>query len=95
MAEPAANRYYIFPATASGEDANPRDAEVLDRSGDADRPWEFGGLSADGRDGAGGVPCCKHLLACVLAEKWNAVLGGYIEQRLVSREEGAGLVGDL
>ncbi|KAI0878528.1 hypothetical protein GGS24DRAFT_397140 [Hypoxylon argillaceum] len=89
--EPAASRYHILPAATSGEDAD----DVWDRSGDADRPWEFGGLSADGRDGAGGVPCCKHLLACVLAEKWSAVLGGYIEQRSVSREEGAGLVGDL
>ncbi|KAI2631757.1 hypothetical protein GGS21DRAFT_159709 [Xylaria nigripes] len=57
--------------------------------------WEFGGLSKDGQDGVGGVPCCKHLLACVLAEKWNAVLGQYIEERVVGREEGAGLVGDL
>lgn len=64
----------------------------------ADEPWEFGGLSADGRDGGGGgggVPCCKHLLACVLTERWDAVLGAYVEERLVSREEGAGLVGDL
>lgn len=69
-------------------------------SGDADsrRAWEFGGLSADGRDGGAdgsNVPCCKHLLACVLAERWDAVLGGYVEERLVGREEGAGLVGDL
>ncbi|KAI1438585.1 hypothetical protein GGR50DRAFT_685279 [Xylaria sp. CBS 124048] len=61
----------------------------------SEKTWEFGGLSRDGKDDAGGVPCCKHLLACVLAEKWPAVLGSYMEERLVGREEGAGLVGDL
>ncbi|TRX90494.1 hypothetical protein FHL15_008663 [Xylaria flabelliformis] len=78
-------RYQIF----SEDDAMSSDE-------DAAQTWEFGGLSADEEHGAGGgVPCCKHLLACVLAEKWNAVLGRYMEERLVSREEGAGLVGDL
>lgn len=72
---------------------------------DKEEAWEFGGLSIDGRGGGGGgpgseggdggVPCCKHLLACVLAEKWNTVLGGYMEERVVGREEAAGLVGDL
>ncbi|KAI0001553.1 hypothetical protein F4779DRAFT_635387 [Xylariaceae sp. FL0662B] len=59
--------------------------------------WEFGGLSADGVDGSGirGVPCCKHLLACVLAERWGGLLGGYVEERVVGREEGAGLLGDV
>ncbi|KAI0445709.1 hypothetical protein F4803DRAFT_123940 [Xylaria telfairii] len=72
------------------------DYDAMCSAGDAGQAWEFGGLSADGKDGAGGgVPCCKHLLACVLAEKWNAVLGGYMEERMVGKEEGAGLVGDL
>ncbi|KAI0137473.1 hypothetical protein BJ170DRAFT_62612 [Xylariales sp. AK1849] len=69
--------------------------------------WEFGGLSFDGRDrsagGPGGsvghaggasVPCCKHLLACVLAERWS-VLGGYVQERRVGREEAAGLIGAI
>lgn len=92
--------YHIFPASTP-EDAKHRDADMMSSGDDAednnvaDQPWEFGGLSKDGKDGAGGVPCCKHLLACVLAEKWSEVLGGYIEERLVGREEGAGLVGDL
>ncbi|KAI0555716.1 hypothetical protein F4679DRAFT_569440 [Xylaria curta] len=82
---PVETRYQIFP-----ED------ETMSSDEDAVQTWEFGGLSADGKDGTGGgVPCCKHILACVLAEKWNAVLGGYMEERLVGREEGAGLVGDL
>ncbi|KAI1293343.1 hypothetical protein F5Y03DRAFT_332169 [Xylaria venustula] len=88
------SRYEISPAAKEG-DANSEYVDVTNGSGNTDHKWEFGGLSADGRDGAGGVSCCKHLLACVLAEKWNAVLGMYIEDRVVGREEAAGLVGDL
>lgn len=54
--------------------------------------WEFGGESADGRDG-GAVPVCKHLLACVLGERWG-VLKGYVKERSVGREEMAGLAGE-
>lgn len=54
--------------------------------------WEFGGLSADGREG-GAVPVCKHLLACVLGERWG-VLKGYVKERSVGREEMAGLAGE-
>ncbi|KAI0856322.1 hypothetical protein F4860DRAFT_506817 [Xylaria cubensis] len=82
---PAETRYQIFP-----ED------DAMSSDEDTAQTWEFGGLSADEENGAGGgVPCCKHLLACVLAEKWSAVLGRYMEERLVGKEEGAGLVGDL
>ncbi|KAK0122167.1 hypothetical protein ONS95_010427 [Cadophora gregata] len=53
--------------------------------------WEFGGMSMDGKGaGGGGVPCCKHLLACVLGERWD-VLIPYVKERFVSREEMAGL----
>ena len=55
------------------------------RSGGKD-DWSFGGLGTDEA-----VPCCKHLLACVLAERW-AVLGGYVPMRRVGRGEMAGLV---
>ncbi|CZS99969.1 hypothetical protein WAI453_003449 [Rhynchosporium graminicola] len=54
-----------------------------------DDEWQFGGLSVDGKDGKG-VPCCKHLLACVLGERWD-ILKGYVQERMVSREEMAGL----
>ncbi|OTA81376.1 hypothetical protein M434DRAFT_85553 [Hypoxylon sp. CO27-5] len=59
--------------------------------------WQFGALSLDGTEGSGiaGVPCCKHLLACVLAERWSNLLGGYVDERVVGREEGAGLVADI
>lgn len=37
----------------------------------------------------GDVPLCKHLLACVLAERWDGA-GGLVEGREVGREEMAG-----
>jgi len=56
---------------------------------DRDREeWEYGGES---REGGGGVPVCKHLLACLLAERWGSVLGAFIGERVVEREEMAGL----
>ncbi|KAI8630699.1 hypothetical protein F5Y19DRAFT_31896 [Xylariaceae sp. FL1651] len=67
------------------------DGRVEERTGG----MGMGSGVALGVGGGGGVPCCKHLLACVLAERWNGMLGGYVEVRIVGREEGAGLVGDL
>ncbi|KXH53251.1 hypothetical protein CSAL01_08272 [Colletotrichum salicis] len=56
--------------------------------------WQFGGLSLDGVDD-GGVPCCKHLLACLLSEQWGDTLGKYVTERRASKEEMAGLVADV
>jgi len=47
-------------------------------------------LSLDGRGREGGVPVCKHLLACLLGERWGDVLGSYVKEKEVSREEMAG-----
>lgn len=71
-----------------------------DTAGQGVGRWEFGALSLDGREredgGVGpGTPCCKHLLASVLAERWGDVLGKYVQERRVSREEAAGLIGSL
>ena len=41
-----------------------------------------------------GVPCCKHLLACLLAERWHAALGSYVMGRRVGKEEMAGIIAD-
>jgi hypothetical protein len=57
------------------------------------RPWGFGSLSFDGTEKdreALSVPCCKHLMACVLVERWKAVLGSYVKEMRVGREEMAG-----
>ena len=40
-------------------------------------------------EGGGEVPLCKHLLASLLAERWD-VIGGLVEEREVGREEMAG-----
>ncbi|EPE36300.1 hypothetical protein GLAREA_05638 [Glarea lozoyensis ATCC 20868] len=58
--------------------------EKMERDG-----WEFGGLSQDE-----GVVVCKHLLACLLVERWGDVLGGMVKERRVGREEMAGLGGE-
>ena len=61
--------------------------------------WSFGGLSLDGleRESAAGksVPMCKHLLACLLAERWSTALGRYVVEKRVGREEMAGIVADV
>lgn len=100
----AAFAFNAFPAESS-----PAAYQTTpEQEGSSDAPtawgvgrWEFGALSFDGRGGEDGVvgsgtpPCCKHLLACVLAERWGAVLGGYIQERRASREEAAGVIGSL
>ncbi|KAK3387261.1 hypothetical protein B0H63DRAFT_469660 [Podospora didyma] len=56
--------------------------------------WSWGGMSSSGC-GEGTeetVPICKHILACVLGERWTAALGRYIVKRRVGREEMAGIV---
>lgn len=64
---------------------------------ETDMEWSFGGMSLDGlAAGAGeGVPVCKHLLACLLADRWSVALGRYVVERRVGREEMAGIVADV
>ncbi|KAL3418667.1 hypothetical protein PVAG01_10383 [Phlyctema vagabunda] len=64
------------------------------RAGDDEGSWEFGGLSSDGSNSDENLPCCKHLLACLLAEKWEAVLGAYVNVREISLDEMAGVAGE-
>jgi coproporphyrinogen III oxidase len=53
----------------------------------------FGGVSLNGIAGRGeDVPCCKHLLACLLAERWETVLGAHVEHKETSKEELAGII---
>ncbi|KAJ3943778.1 uncharacterized protein N0V96_006711 [Colletotrichum fioriniae] len=76
----------VIMGADGAEDDDNDDSEASD--------WQFGGLSLDGVDD-GGVPCCKHLLACLLSEQWGDTLGKYVTERRVSREEMAGLVADV
>jgi hypothetical protein len=57
--------------------------------------WTFGGTSLDGLVADEGVPVCKHLLACLLAERWSAVLGSFVVERRAGREEIAGIVANV
>lgn len=56
---------------------------------EGDSKWEFGGASFDGQDGSS-VPACKHLLAAVLADRWEA-LRGMVNEKRTGRVEMAGL----
>lgn len=99
----AAFAFAAFPpgasALAARADDDEAEAEAEDEAeveGEGDEAG-FGGLSFDGvRGGGDGAvpPCCKHLLACVLAERW-AVLAEYVNERRVAREELAGIVADM
>lgn len=60
-----------------------------DRRDGEDDKREWGGRS---KEGEGGIPLCKHLLAAVLGEWWPDVLGSSVSERIVaSRDEGAGV----
>ncbi|TGO40315.1 hypothetical protein BHYA_0039g00570 [Botrytis hyacinthi] len=48
--------------------------------------WQYGGWARTSQ-----VPICKHLLACLLVERWSDVLGTYVGERFVGREEMGGL----
>ena len=52
--------------------------------GESGAKWSFGGFSLGERT----MPVCKHLLACVLVEKCQA-LKGCLKERTVSKEEAA------
>lgn len=78
----------MFPLAATQPVESCEDTKAHSRS--------FGGMGRDGLTGAcADVPCCKHLLACLLAERWASVLGHYVEERGVSKEQLAGLVAGM
>ncbi|KAL6720142.1 Coproporphyrinogen-III oxidase [Lecanora helva] len=70
---------------------NEEDAEMLDVPERQESPydnlreWQWGGLMLEEED----TPLCKHLLACVLVERWD-IAREMAEEREVSREEMAG-----
>lgn len=87
----AAFAFSAFPGAASSLVFDAEEAEIDDAAaaGGSGEEWQFGGVSRDGMAG-GGVPCCKHILACVLAERMGEWVGG-VKEREVGREEMAGL----
>ncbi|KAL7919473.1 hypothetical protein ACQKWADRAFT_301198 [Trichoderma austrokoningii] len=68
--------------------------EQLQRSGLSS--GGFGSLGMDARLGLQeDFPCCKHLLACLLAEKWRGAPRGYVEDKYITKEELAAVIGGL
>ncbi|KAF6821329.1 ubiquitin carboxyl-terminal hydrolase family protein [Colletotrichum sojae] len=86
--------FEAFPAVKDSQQLEILDADAIDDSDAAAPEWQFGGLSLDGMD-HGGVPCCKHLLACLLLEQWGSVLGSYVIENRVGKEEMAGIIADV
>lgn len=74
--------FSAFPAKPS--DYEGEEADDSGAAEEEEQEWVVGGLSL-GQD----VPMCKHLLACVLAER-GGMFGGYVKTREVSVEELAG-----
>lgn len=74
--------FSAFPANASIEEEE-ENGEPASVEGE-EQQWMVGGLSL-GKD----VPICKHLLACVLAER-GGLFEGYVKTRKVRVEELAG-----
>lgn len=97
----AAFAFSAFPSSSSPsysapwKGMNQAESNLDEELGEADGEedvWEFGGLSLDGEEG-GNVPVCKHLLACLLGERWD-LLERYVKKREVEREEMAGVGGE-
>ncbi|KAI3393897.1 hypothetical protein diail_3500 [Diaporthe ilicicola] len=96
-ARPQADEAHPVPAIAMAADVK---GDAGEDGADGRAEWHFGGVSFDGTgadaNGAGGLPpCCKHLLACVLVERWVGGLGSYVTRRVVAREEIAGVFADV
>ena len=74
--------------------------EAFSGAGDGDTAlveegWSFGGLSGENIGAAGErLPCCKHLLACLLADRWEA-FGEYVTKKECTINEMAGLVAGI
>lgn len=82
--------FSAYPGPASSKTLSFGEYSGVDDNVDPkDEKWEYGGLSVDEKDG-GTVAVCKHLLACVLADRWKA-LDDTVKERVVRREECAGL----
>ncbi|KAL7959026.1 hypothetical protein V8C34DRAFT_281273 [Trichoderma compactum] len=70
--------------------------DVTNRNGklqNSPQPGLFGNLALDRLTSLEDFPCCKHLLACLLAEKWGKAPGGHIQDRYTTKEELAGIIG--
>lgn len=81
--------------TGGGVRGKEEGEHVVSRGREDEGSWSFGGSSADGLGIGRSVPCCKHLLACVLTERWGDVLGSFVPVKSVRKGEIAGLAADV
>jgi len=70
------------------------DVDVEVEPGGGEQRASFGGFTFEDRMEEG-VPVCKHILACLLGERWSEALGGHVVERRIGREEMAGIVADI
>ncbi|KEY69510.1 hypothetical protein S7711_02047 [Stachybotrys chartarum IBT 7711] len=85
--------YEAFPTRAGAAEEEHAVMDAL--AGQGAGEWSFGGLSRDGKGAlADAVPCCKHLLACLLAERCGQGLEYAPQTRFVTKEELAEVVAD-
>lgn len=73
------------------------DGEACEEEAGEQSSCVFGGTSAVqvGAHGAENVPCCKHLLACVLVDEWEDLFVKHAEDRMCTREELAGVIAGI
>ncbi len=87
--------FSAFPALASEEtfeidqSCDARNSRPGDDTEYGGATLDFGGMSVNGKDG-GAVPACKHILACVLADRWE-ILAQMVPERRIGGEEMAAL----
>ncbi|EMD87261.1 hypothetical protein COCC4DRAFT_150854 [Bipolaris maydis ATCC 48331] len=81
--------FAAFPASPDSSSipfANHANDNHDDNDTAQDHPWIFGGTTL----GDDMPPVCKHLLACLLAEKSNSLFGRFVNEKWVTVHEAAG-----
>ncbi|KAF7940341.1 uncharacterized protein EAE98_000468 [Botrytis deweyae] len=81
--------YFPWSSKESSPDEDCSDSveKEKEKRKEEEEKWQYGGWTKTSQ-----VPICKHLLACLLMERWGDVLGMYVRERVVGREEMGGLV---
>lgn len=79
-----ASSYFPWDSEVSPDEEHPIPEQ---REKEQEETWRYGGWTKTSH-----VPICKHLLACLLVERWGDVLGTCVRERVVGREEMGGLV---
>ncbi|KAF5876073.1 putative ubiquitin carboxyl-terminal hydrolase family protein [Botrytis fragariae] len=79
--------YFPWGLERSPDEESSMSVEKGKKEEGEEEKWRYGGWTKTSQ-----VPICKHLLACLLVERWGDVLGMYVRERVVGRDEMGGLV---